>query len=75
VVVGITQRQKAEWGLFRLPGLTLEFRGPDGAVVRRDVAVSSRETNLRLDVPFAPSEIRADPDGKLLIRTTVMSGR
>ena len=56
VVVGITQRQKAEWGLFRLPALTLEFRGPNGAVVRRDVAASSRETNLRLDVPFAPSE-------------------
>lgn len=75
VVVGITQRQKAEWGLFRLPALTLEFRGPNGAVVRRDVATSSRETNLRLDVPFAPSEVRADPDGKLLIRITVMSGR
>ena len=75
VVVGITQRQKAEWGLFRLPALTLEFRGPNGAVVRRDVAASSRETNLRLDVPFAPSEVRADPDGKLLIRITVMSGR
>ncbi len=75
VVVGITQRQKAEWGLFRLPALTLEFRGPNGAVVRRDVAASSRETNLRLEVPFAPSEVRADPDGKLLIRITVMSGR
>jgi aminopeptidase N len=75
VVVGITQRQKAEWGLFRLPALTLEFLGANGAVVRRDVAVTSRETNLRLDVPFAPSEVRADPDGKLLIRTTVMSGR
>lgn len=75
VVVGITQRQKAEWGLFRLPALTLEFVGANGTVVRRDVAVSSRETNLRLDVPFAPSEVRADPDGTLLIRTNVLSGR
>src|SRR6267142_2673967 len=49
VVVGITQRQKAGWGLFRLPALTLEFRGPNGATVWRDVAVTRRETNLRLD--------------------------
>ena len=67
--VGITQSQKAAWGLFRLPALTLEFHGPNGAVVRRDVAVTAgRETNLRVGVPFAPTEVRVDPDGKLLLR-------
>ncbi|HEV8380055.1 MAG TPA: M1 family metallopeptidase [Gemmatimonadales bacterium] len=73
--VGITQRQKPEWGLFRLPVLTLEFRGPDGAVVRRDVAVTRRETDLRLDLPFAPTEVRVDPEGKLLLRTMAAGRR
>ena len=75
-VVGITQSQKAAWGLFRLPALTLEFRGPNGAVVRRDVAVTAgRETNLRVGVPFAPTEVRVDPDGKLLLRVTSIGRR
>ena len=75
-VVGITQRQKPEWGLFRLPALTLEFRGADGATMRRDVAVASgRETVARFDVPFAPAEVRVDPDGKLLLKVTAISRR
>jgi len=73
VLLGITQRQKPEWGLFRLPQLTLEFRGANGATVRRDVAVTgdSRETTTRVDLPFAPTEVRVDPDGKLLLRVTI----
>ena len=71
VLVGITQRQKPEWGLFRLPLVTLELRGSDGAVVRRDVAVAGRETNVRLDSPFAPTEVHVDPEGKLLLTTVV----
>jgi len=77
VVLGITQRQKHEWGLFRLPELTLEFRGANGATVRRNVAVStgSRETSTRVDLPFAPTEVRVDPDGKLLLRVTAIGRR
>ena len=73
VLLGITQRQKPEWGLFRLPQLTLEFRGANGASVRRDVAVrgDNRETITRVDLPFAPTEVRVDPDGKLLLRVTI----
>jgi aminopeptidase N len=73
-VVGITQRQKPEWGLFRLPALTLEFRGADGATMRRDVALrgDSRETTTRVNLPFAPTEVRVDPDGKLLLRVTAV---
>ena len=76
-LLGITQRQKPEWGLFRLPVLTLEFQGANGAIVRRDVAVSSdsRETAVRVDLPFAPAEVRVDPDGKLLLRVTTVSRR
>ncbi len=75
VLLGIAQRQKSEWGLFRLPALTLEFRGPAGAVVRRDVAVTGREADLRVDLPFAPAEVRVDPDGKLLLRVTAIVRR
>jgi aminopeptidase N len=76
VVVGITQRQKPEWGLFRLPALTLEFRGADGATLRRDVALASdRETVAYFNVPFAPAEVRVDPDGKLLLKVTAIGRR
>jgi len=74
-VVGITQHQKPEWGVFRLPALTLEFRGPAGAVARRTVAVTGRESSLNVAVPFAPTEIRVDPDGKLLLQTTATGRR
>jgi aminopeptidase N len=76
VLVGITQRQKPEWGLFRLPVLTVEFRGANGATLRRDVAVASgRETIARFDVPFAPAEVRVDPEGKLLLKVTAIGRR
>ena len=74
-VVGITEHQKPEWGVFRLPALTLEFHGPAGAVARRTVAVRGRESSLNVAVPFAPTEIRVDPDGKLLLQTTATGRR
>jgi len=76
VVLGITQHQKPEWGLFRLPALTLEFRGANGATVRCDVAVTAGgETNLQVGVPFAPAEVRVDPDEKLLLRVISINRR
>jgi len=74
-VVGITQHQKPEWGVFRLPAVTLEFHGPAGAVARRTVAITGRESSLRVAVPFAPAEILVDPDGKLLLQTTAAGRR
>jgi len=74
-VVGITQHQKPEWGVFRLPALTLEFHGPAGAVARRTVAITGRESSLSVAVPFAPAEILVDPDGKLLLQTTAAGRR
>ncbi len=77
VVLGITQHQKPEWGLFRLPELTLEFRRANRATVRRTVTVSegSRATSARVDLPFAPTEVRVDPDGRLLLRVTAIGRR
>src|SRR5204862_7109191 len=74
-VVGITQHQKPERGVFRLPALTLEFHGPAGAVRRRTIAVTGRESSLNVAVPFAPTEIRVDPDGTLLLQTTAAGRR
>jgi aminopeptidase N len=77
ILLGITQRQKPAWGLFRIPSLTLEFRGPSGRTLRRNVALSGgrAETSARFDLPFAPSEVRVDPDGKLLLSVTAISRR
>jgi aminopeptidase N len=75
ILVGITQRQKPEWGLFRLPVLTLEFRDANGRTLRRDVAVTGAETSARVDLPFAPTEVRVDPDGKLLLKVTAIGRR
>ena len=76
VVVGITQRQKPQWGLFRLPVVTLEFRGTNGAILRRDVSMASaRETVARVAVPFAPAEVRVDPEGKLLLKVIAIGRR
>ena len=77
MVLGITQRQKPEWGLFGLPVLTLEFRGANGATVRRDITVTGggRETSTRVDLPFTPAEVLVDPDGKLLLRVTAIGRR
>lgn len=74
-LIGITQRQQPAWGEFRLPVVTLEIRGADGAVIRRDIAVTGLETNLRLDVPFVPTEIRVDPEGRLLMQTIAVVRR
>jgi aminopeptidase N len=71
VLLGVTQSQKAGWGLFRIPVLTVEFRGADGAVLRRDAVLTGRQVFPRFDVPFAPTEVRVDPGGKLLLRATV----
>ena len=75
MLLGITQRQKPGWGLFRLPVLTLEFRDANGRTLRRDIAVTGAETSAHFDLPFAPSEVRVDPDGRLLLRVTAISRR
>ena len=75
MLVGITQRQKPEWSLFRLPVLMLEFRDANGRTLRRDVAVTGAETSARVDLPFAPTEVRVDPDGKLLLKVSAIGRR
>ena len=69
----VNQTQPADWGLFRLPAVTLEFAGGDGSTVRRTVAVtgSSAHQTVQVDLPGPPADLRVDPDGALLLTAQV----
>jgi len=67
----VTQMQPAGWGLFRFPRLTMEFRAADGRTLRRVYSVEGRVSVLFADLPFTPDQITLDPDGALLLKTTV----
>ena len=71
-VVTVAQGQPAAWGTFRLPDVTLEFASGSGQVTRRDLDVpSARRQTLRIPLAEAPSALRVDPDGALLLTATV----
>lgn len=64
-VVRIAQVQPPEWPAFRMP-LDVEVTvGSD--VVRRRIELRGRETVLRLPGSRAPSRVRLDPDGWVLL--------
>jgi aminopeptidase N len=59
LVLTLTQMQKPEWGLYRMPGLELLV---DGQLVRVDV--EGRETTVALDgFKARPKRIEVDPNG------------
>jgi aminopeptidase N len=66
----LTQVQPAGWGTFRLPHVTIEYV-ENGVAARRDIAVDGRRTVDIVEMPAPPAELRVDPDGKLLLKTTV----
>ena len=69
----ITQAQPESWGVFRLPRLVIEaVAGVGGdAAARRVYAIDARTTIAYLELDAAPSAIRVDPDGRLLVQSTV----
>ena len=67
----ITQAQPESWGVFRLPRLVIEAVSGVGAVTRRVYAIDARTTIAYLELEAAPSAIRVDPDGRLLVQSTV----
>jgi aminopeptidase N len=75
VVLDIGQAQPGAWGLFRLPTLVVECRGASGAVTRRTVSVSAGRQTVQLDLPEAPTAVRVDPDGALLLTARVRGPR
>ena len=71
VRLDVTQTQPAGWGVFRFPRLFVEFRAADGRTLRRVYSVEGRVSVLFADLPFTPDQITVDPDGALLLKTTV----
>jgi len=71
VRLDVTQIQPAAWGRFRLARLTVEFRAADGRVARRVYSVEGSVSVLFADLPFVPQTVTVDPDGALLLKTSV----
>src|SRR5437773_5846169 len=67
----VTQIQPAAWGRFRFARLTVEFRAADGRVARRVYSVEGNVSVLFADLPFVPQTVTVDPDGALLLKTSV----
>jgi hypothetical protein len=66
----INQTQPEAWGVFRIP-LEVEAVSTAGAGTRRVYALDARTTIAYLELDAAPSSIRIDPDGRLLLQSTV----
>ena len=71
VRLDVTQIQPAAWGRFRFARLTVEFRAADGRVARRVYSVEGNVSVLFADLPFVPQTVTVDPDGALLLKTSV----
>ena len=71
VRMDIEQTQPEAWGVFRLPRLVIEAVSPAGVATRRVYALDSRTTVAFLEADVAPNAIHVDPDGRLLVQSTV----
>lgn len=69
--VALQQVQRASWGSFLLPSVTLEFDGPGGVRTRRVMALPVRDAEDVFSLPFVPTELRVDPDHLLLLTARV----
>jgi aminopeptidase N len=74
VRVSVLQMQPQAWGRYRLPSLPLAFKALDGTIERKTIAVNAQnETIVMVPVTGAmPASIMVDPDGTLLIGSTVV---
>jgi aminopeptidase N len=74
-VVNVAQVQSSAWGVYRLPGLAFEFMDGSRVLARRVVeVVASPQQMLRIPLEAAPTDLRVDPDGALLLTATVRRG-
>jgi len=74
-VVNVTQAQPSIWGVYRLPALALDFMAGSRLLARRvaEVGAAHRQM-LRIPLDSAPTDLRVDPDGALLLTATVRRG-
>jgi len=71
-VVNVTQGQPSAWGVYRLPGLALDFVAGSRLLARRVVeVVAAHQHQLRIPLDAAPTDLRVDPDGALLLTASV----
>ena len=71
-VVNVTQGQPSAWGVYRLPGLALDFVAGSRLLARRVVeVVAAPQQQLRIPLDAAPTDLRVDPDGALLLTASV----
>lgn len=70
VVADIQETQPAAWGLFRLTDVPVEFVGDGGKTLRRTIDVDGPPQNVRIDLPWTPTEVHIDPDGTFLLTAT-----
>lgn len=69
----IRQAQPVAWGRFRLPRVAVLFLAGDDVVGEETFALDPavEVQTVRFKLPRAPTEVRVDPDGLLLLRVTV----
>jgi hypothetical protein len=70
----VTQVQPPLWGRFRLPSLPIALVASDGTTERHAIAVNAQNETV-ITVPFTgamPASIVVDPDGTLLVVSTVI---
>jgi len=70
-VLDVAQAQPAAWGIFRLPVVTLELRDGSRVLALHVAEVFAARQTLRVAVPSAPTELRVDPDGALLLTAAI----
>ena len=70
-IANIQETQPSAWGLFRLTKLPVVFEGPDGKTVRRMIDIDGPPSSERMDVPWVPTAMRLDPEGRFLLTSTV----
>ena len=71
VSIEIGEVQPSDWGLFRLPSVTVELRSAAGVRTRRSFSLSAARDSVSFELSEPPAEVRVDPDGALLLTAQV----
>jgi aminopeptidase N len=70
VRLDLAQVQPDAWGGYRLPRLEVEAVTAGARRVRRVYSMDARTSIAYLELDEAPADVRVDPDGRLLLKTT-----
>jgi hypothetical protein len=73
VRLDLAQVQPDAWGGYRLPRLEVEAVTAGARRVRRVYSMDARTSIAYLELDEAPADVRVDPDGRLLLKTTPLA--